>query len=241
VKEADVLKWFEDLLQRSRDVPEGVRIDGHSVHLVPQPAMAWLAEAHTALQSVFPPGHALHASWAAIFERAKTYAIEGALPAMGEIVLSQPYAKVHFSQAVGVIDAGASIVRAGHLRTLSDGVRAETVSELLDQADALLTANHIVAAAVLAGGALETHLCHLCQRNKLTWVGDGSIAKYDQAVAQARNAGTVEVYAATDTKLVGGWGGLRNDAAHDPTTFTRTVGEVRLMIEGIRQFIARVP
>jgi hypothetical protein len=35
------------------------------------------------------------------------------------------------------------------------------------------------------------------------------------------------------------WCGLRNEAAHDPGNFKRTKEEVKLMIEGIRQFIAR--
>ena len=56
-----------------------------------------------------------------------------------------------------------------------------------------------------------------------------------------RHAGTVEVYSATDSKLVQGWGGIRNDAAHEPTKFNRTAAEVRLMVHHIREFIARVP
>jgi hypothetical protein len=197
-----------------------------------------VAEAQSALQSIFPAGHALHTNWAAIFERAKTYKL-GSVP--GGVALPESYARVHFFSALGVIEAGASLLKGGHLRSLMDGLRAETVSEVLDQANALLAARHPVAAAVLAGGALETHLLHLCQRNHLTWVGEGSIAKYDGAIAKARNDGPVEVYSATDTKQVVAWGGIRNDAAHDPTKFTRTPEAVKLMVDGIRQFIARVP
>jgi len=127
------------------------------------------------------------------------------------------------------------------MRTLIDGVRAETVSEVLDLADGLLSANHALAAAVLAGGALETHLLHLCVRNNLTWTGEPSIGKYDGAVAQARNEGTVTVYSATDSKVIGSWGGIRNDAAHHPTKFARGVDDVRRMVDGIREFMARVP
>jgi hypothetical protein len=200
------------------------------------PATAWLGEARTALHALFPANHPLCRQWDAIFERAKTYKIDG----WGG-PLPEPFADVHFEQALGVLQAALTVVKAGRMRTLLDGVRAETVSEVLDLADVLLGGKHVIAAAVLAGGALETHLRHLCMRSGLTWAGDGSIAKYDQAIAQARNAGTVTAYPATDSKLIGGWGGLRNEAAHDPTHFTRTVDEVRLMNEGIRQFIARVP
>jgi hypothetical protein len=141
---------------------------------------------------------------------------------------------------VGVVKAALRILEGGHLGTILDGVRADTVVELLDQAEALLP-KYTVAAAVIAGGALETHLLHLCSRASIVPAGDGSIGKYDGAVAQARNQSPPGVYSTTDSKLVGGWGGIRNDAAHSPTTFTLTADDVRLMIEGIRQFVARTP
>jgi hypothetical protein len=75
--------------------------------------------------------------------------------------------------------------------------------------------------------------------NSLTIIGDGSISKYDAAIAKARNDGTATVYAATDSKLVTGWGGIRNDAAHDPGAFSRSREDVRRMIDGIREFISR--
>ncbi len=71
--------------------------------------------------------------------------------------------------------------------------------------------------------------------------GAGSIEKYDGAIAQERNAGTVEVYSATDSKSIKAWGGHRNEAAHHPTNFKHSPEEVRLMVAGIREFLARVP
>jgi hypothetical protein len=150
-------------------------------------------------------------------------------------------AEAHFAQAIGVVTAGLALIRAGRLHGIIEGVQAETVSEVLAQADSLVASGHALAATVLAGGALETHLLHLCTRNGLGWNGDGSIAKYDGAIAQARNNGVVRVYETIDTHLIGGWGSMRNTAAHDPTNYRRTVDEVRGMIDGIRQFIARVP
>jgi len=231
VNEAELLAWFDQLEKKCDAIPEG----DFTYLLHPVQGTAWLGEVHSALRSTFPPGHPLLTDWMAIFERAKTYF----QPMVG--LVSQPYAKDHIAQARGVVQAAAALIRAGRLTRVLDGVRAETVSEVLDQAEIVLAAKQTVAAAVLAGGALETHLLHLCRRSGFAWTGEGSIAKYDQAVAQARNAGTVEVYPTTDSKVIGGWGGLRNDAAHHPTNFTRTVDDVRRMIEGIREFIARVP
>ena len=223
MNEAEAIAWFESLLQRGKGIPSlGI------YSLEPLQASAWLSEAQTALEATFPPGHAIRRRWLS--------AAEGT---GGKEV--QSYHKSNFAGASGVIQSGLTLLKDGRLRGIVDGVKAETVGEILDQAEILVGKDHTVAAAVLAGGALETHLLHLCQQTGLTWAGDGSISKYDQAIAQARNAGTVEVYSATDCKLVKGWGGIRNDAAHKPTKFTHPAVEVRLMVEGIRQFLARVP
>jgi hypothetical protein len=115
------------------------------------------------------------------------------------------------------------LARDGRLDSMFDVVRAETVTELLDQADNLRKQGYLVAATVVAGGALETHLKHLCDKHGLTPSGSGSISKYDQIISQARNAGTVEVYSSGDTKKVTAWGNDRNCAAHTPGQGYRTI------------------
>jgi len=53
----------------------------------------------------------------------------------------------------------------------------ETIEDVLCQAESLLARHDaVVAAAVLAGGALETHLRHLCERWAIDWLGKGSIS-----------------------------------------------------------------
>lgn len=110
--------------------------------------------------------------------------------------------------------------------------------DLLIQSLILLDNNHVAAATAQAGGVLETHLRHLCSKSGLVVTGQGSISKYDGVIAQARNQGNV-VYSATDSKSVMLWGGMRNDAAHDPGAFRSSMQDVRRMIEGIRDFISR--
>ncbi len=132
-------------------------------------------------------------------------------------------------------------VEKGLLRKFEDGVRAETVGEVLDQAEQLLSKNHLVAATVLAGGALETHLRRLCDRSSIMWSGNGGIGAYNDAIGKARNDGTANVYSASEQKQITAWGGLRNDAAHDPTTFAAPKDAIRRMVDGIRDFLVRVP
>lgn len=226
--EAEVIEWFESLVHRGERLPfrAGAIVIGRAPENArdPETASAWVTEVQAALEMTFPPGHVTRERWVATIGSTQRTFVDFML-----------------KPALGIVQTALGLLKEGRLRSILDGARAETVGEVLDQADSLLRAGHVLAATVLAGGALETHLLHLCQRNGLTWVGDGSISKYDQAIAQARNAGTVEVYSATDTKLVTGWGGIRNDATHEPTKFSRSPAEVRLMVEGIRQFVARVP
>ena len=129
--------------------------------------------------------------------------------------------------------------KEGHAHRFADGIRAETIIQCLDQAEALVKAGYVAAAMVLAGGALETHLQNLCGRFALSWSGDGSISKYKQSLDQARNQGLQSLVTSSDSSLIESWGKDRNTAAHRPTAFTRTPAEVRLAIEGIRQFLVR--
>ena len=137
-------------------------------------------------------------------------------------------------------DTAVVLLEGGHLRALADGVRAETVGELLDQAEQLVDDGEPVPAAVLAGGALETHLRHLCDRAGVLGglIGHGNIDKYKSLLDVARKNGH-EVITKGDGKLVTAWGDDRNIAAHNPTKFGKGGPEVKLMIEGIRQFVAR--
>ncbi len=192
-------------------------------------AAAWIGLAETALKSLLPSGHPLLLQWQSI------QALAHENPSSG----GQSNWAI-FDQFCGVVDAALALVRTNRLSSIVDEIRLETVGEVLEQAEELLAANQLVAATVLAGGALETHLRHLCLRNQVTWNGAGSISAYSDAIARARKRGIL-IYSKTDGKQVTSWGGIRNDAAHDPTRYDRTKDEVRLMIEGIRQFLARNP
>jgi len=144
--------------------------------------------------------------------------------------------------AVGGVFASAhDQLRSGRVEGLVDSIRAAAEDEVLEQAEALLGSDHRSAASVLTGGALEVHLRRLCEKNQLSWEGHGSIDKYNTAIAQARNSG-VAIYEKADGSQVTSWGQLRNEAAHDPAKFAanRTQAEVRLMLDGVRGFIARI-
>jgi hypothetical protein len=138
-----------------------------------------------------------------------------------------------------VFNGALALIKDDRLDRLISSIRIESESELLEQAETLAAAGYPAAAAVIAGGALETHLRHLVDRNGLTISGNGSTSAYNQAIARARKSG-VEIYSKADVDLIESWGKTRNDAAHDPGNFKHTKDLVKLMIEGVRQFISRV-
>lgn len=247
--EAKALEWFEEIAAREiaktptgetvipPDEPWGGGLFGgpsggatvipHGGDIDVRSAAQWLSEAGTAIVSVFGSTHPITAQWkhavGPVMEGKKSYDNEWAIGA-----------------ARGVFDTAHGLLRAGRISSLVDAVKAGTVVEVLDQATDLADAGHTVAAVVLAGGALETHLRHLCDRAGLlsSFTGHGTIDRYKSLLDGARKAGS-EVISKGDGKLVTAWADDRNAAAHAPTTFSKDADEVKLMISGIRQFVAR--
>ncbi len=223
---SEYLLWFESIIVNFQ------KITKHQAWHYSPPAyiydhvgaQGWAAEAGSAISSVFPPAHNCCHTWNRLAPGMQPGVIHGGT----------------LEQMLGVFQAATKQLREGRLSSLIDGIRTDAEGDLLDQAAELSQANHLAAAAVIAGGALESHLKHLVSKNNLAVTGDGSISKYNDAISKARKDGIVEVYSATDTKHVTAWGGIRNDAAHDPKSFSRTQAEIRLMIDGIRHFITRV-
>ena len=222
MKKQELLDWFEEVAQDGTNLGRVERTMTDSWYADREAISAWLTAAGSAMKSVFPSGHQAIRDWERLMEtppvkRNREWCVR---------------------EAKGIFFSAQKQLKDGRIGTLIDGAKAETVGEVLDQAEQLVGSGYLVASAVLAGGALETHLLHLCQRAGLTWRGDGSIEKYNNAIGQHRNAGT-EIYSSNYGKLVTGWGGIRNDAAHKPGAFKHSDGEVRRMIDGIRDFTAK--
>jgi hypothetical protein len=225
MKAADYLSWCEGLVKRFQAIPSfqcKSYINGimwyHSAA-----SQSWASEAGSALSQIFPPSHPCRLDWDRL---------------IGGLRPSDPHGGT-LERLLGVICGALQQLQDGRIGSLLDAIRVETQDELLDQATVLLDGSYLAAAAVIAGGTLETHLRRLVAKNGLSINGDGSIAKYDGEIAKARNTGADSIYQVTDSKLVTAWGGIRNEAAHTPGQFTRSADEVKRMIEGIREFISR--
>jgi hypothetical protein len=223
VNETAILEWYGQLLKRATDL----RAAGGAE---PRAWATVFSEMHVALESVFPSSHAILRRWqdARLHGEKKIRGHDTELPERWVA-----------DEIIGLFEAASNLVKEGHLRRLADGIRAETIAHCLNQADLLANGAYFASAMVLAGGALETHLANLCIRFSLSWTGDGTIAKYNQALGQARNQGTQSMVTASDSNLIEAWAKDRNAAAHTPATFAKPAEEVLLAIQGIRQFLAR--
>ena len=216
---SDILDWFESLHQELSSLPPfGKQLEA--------PWHFWLIKAQSALEAAFPPNHPCRRAW----ENAER----------GLINLSPLDQLNRVGLLWATFQSARQILREGRLGSLIDAARAETEWELLDQANKLLEDGYLAAATVIAGGALETHLRHLVSRYGLTIEGSGSIGEYGGTICKARKDKKKKIaVSATECKYITAWGGLRNDAAHRPLEFPSDAKQVDIMIQGIRNFIAR--
>lgn len=233
MKKADALKWLGDLTTDMPVAAAKTLVPGDTQYTrndeVEAALLAWHAEASQALEACLPVGSTIRSDWKA----ASTWQVStsGWAP--------HPIGDVRH-RLKAVLEAAHKLIANDRLTSFEHEIQANTVFEVLDQARYLRDNGYLVAATVLAGGALETHLGHLCARHGITPAAHGSIDKYRTAIDQARKSG-FDIVSLTDTKQVNGWGGRRNDAAHSPTTYSATDAEVTVMIDGIASFISKYP
>jgi hypothetical protein len=142
------------------------------------------------------------------------------------------------ASVVGILTALRADMASGWMRSLAETVRAETLSDALNQAMDLCEKGYIARAAVVAGTASESHLRLLAMKSGVDIVLPSSAPKKaDPLNADLVKAGS---YATIQQKSVTAWLSIRNAAAHgDQEKFSES--EVRHMMAAIRDFVARTP
>ncbi|QDU58866.1 DUF4145 domain-containing protein [Aeoliella mucimassa] len=109
-------------------------------------------------------------------------------------------------------------------------VHAEVFSDELEQADHFLASGYKTPAAVTAGVVLETTLRKLCEQTDNVEASE-KLNKMNDDLAKAN------VYNKMRADQVRAWAKIRNSAAHGhPGEFED--GDVKLMIQGVRDFVA---
>jgi len=142
---------------------------------------------------------------------------------------------------LGVLQALSADLKAGYLRPFEELIHGELFGDFLDMAQHLVETGYKDAAAVIAGSSLEAHLRQLAklvpvELTKTTQNGQEP-KKAEALNADLAKAGT---YSITDQKNVTAWLDLRNKAAHGKYSEYEK-GQISIMIDGIRNFITRVP
>ena len=117
----------------------------------------------------------------------------------------------------------------------------EVFSDFLEEAKHFLDSDRKDHAAVIVGISLEKHLRQLClNRGMETEKKSNSATRHLKADALNANLAKAQVFTINDQKIVTAWLGLRNSAVHgDFDEYTDQ--QVALMIDGVRDFIARNP
>ena len=139
-------------------------------------------------------------------------------------------------QLLGVLKGLRRDMQAGYLLSLEEEVHADLFADFLEMANHLLSERHALPAAVVAGSALEAQLRTLAERAGISTQARG---KPKRAAKLNEDLGKKGIYRKAEQKQVLAWQDLRNSAAHGQDDFS--IEEVRLMVQGIRDFIARHP
>jgi hypothetical protein len=103
--------------------------------------------------------------------RAAVHRIAGADSVYAEQVDASLDRKLHDGTqcflVVGVVEALRADMAAGYLETLIELVHGELFGDFLEMAEHLLNEGFKDAAAVIAGGTLESHLRQLCKKHSI--------------------------------------------------------------------------
>ena len=140
--ENSLLTWFEQIGRRIIDFRASPTGEND----------AWASlftEMQTALESIFPQSHPVLRRWEDALSRGKQSQRGNRL---------QTPEKYVSQELMGTFEAAHRLLQDGHARRFADGIRAGTIAQCLEQAETLAGNGYAVAAMVLAGGALETHL-----------------------------------------------------------------------------------
>lgn len=140
----------------------------------------------------------------------------------------------------GVLRFLRAAYQRGDLANFEQRVHGSVFADLLQHARDLAADGYLMAAAVVAGAALEEHLRKLCDANKIdTKKSNGDFRAASDLKTDLYNA---KVYLQTEMNLIQSRLDLRNEAAHAKPEFkTRTGADIAAMIDDIARVMTNHP
>ena len=148
-----------------------------------------------------------------------------------------PFSSNKMVELIGALKSLRKAYENDFLTNINEMIDAELFTDILEQAEYLLSQNYIRASSVVAGVALESHLRKLAEKNSIS-ISDAG--KYKNADSLNGELHRNNIIAKTDSKSVTSWLGLRNDAAH-PDSKEMDGENVKLVIKWIKLFIKKYP
>lgn len=147
----------------------------------------------------------------------------------------------HVEAGMGIVTAARDELAGGWLQTTRGLLSAEIFADFLEMAEHLHSEGYKDASAVIVGSALEEHLRQLAVAANVptTRTKDGVEVPL-KADALNADLAKADVFSKLDQKSITVWLDLRNKAAHGRYD-EYSQDQVALMLEGVRQFMSRVP
>ena len=136
---------------------------------------------------------------------------------------------------IGVVKALKIDLENGYLKKYEELIHADIFSDFLEMACHLNDNNYKGPAAVLAGSTLESHIKKLAIKNSVEIIINQNPVKADKLNSDLAK---LKIYNILDQKSITSWLDLRNKAAHGKYDEFDNI-QVKLMIEGISNFISR--
>ena len=140
--------------------------------------------------------------------------------------------------AAGVVTSLRDDVANGYLDSVKELIHGELFDDFLEMSDFLLGGGYKDAAAVMAGGVIESHLRQLCIKHGIDVLDlagkPRNAAQFNEDLYKSK------VYSMVDQKNITAWLDIRNKAAHAKYQ-EYTKDHVSVMILGIRGLVARCP
>jgi hypothetical protein len=143
--------------------------------------------------------------------------------------------------AISILRVVKDEIEGGWLFTLRGLITSEVFSNFLEMAEHFLIQGYKDPAAVMAGSVLEEHLRQLCNINGVATEVEKADKMIPKKADQINSDLTkAEVYNKLDQKAVTNWLAIRNRSAHGKYD-EYTDDQVKLMLQGIIDFMTRVP
>jgi hypothetical protein len=147
-----------------------------------------------------------------------------------------------YERAQGILQAVQTMVSDEWLTSTRALIAGAVFSDYLDMAEHLSEETYKDAAAVIAGSSLEAHMRRLALKHGVPLTYADPKRGDQPKKLEVLNADLVraEAYDKDEQKQVSAWLGTRNAAAHGH--YEKVNAEVvKLMIHGVRSFLARYP